>query len=317
MRTLVTIACALPLVLAAQVPQAVLDTAVLRIGEQATLTLRVDLITGTPTVQWPVIGDTLMRHVEVVRRSAVDTIRFEDQQDPGYRLEQELIITSFDSGFWAIAPFQFMIDGRSIGTEPLLLEVRSMELDSAGAVRDIRDIIEPPFNIVYWLQDHAWWVGGSLALAVLATLLWSYFRTRVRAPTEAVVPGNAIPLHERVLNELRTLEAERVWQQGLHKVYHSRLTDLLRGYIEERYQVPALERTTDELLHELRVSPLTGDQRTQLANMLRLADMVKFAKATPTPAENERMMSAAMRFVRDTSASAIPPTATKPSGHAQ
>jgi len=316
MRILVAIAFALPVGLAAQVPQAVLDTTVLRIGEQATLTLRLDRSTGAAAVQWPVVGDTLMRHVEVVRRSAVDTIRVEEPQEAqAYQLVQQLIITSFDSGFWAIPPFLFTIDGRALGTEAMLLEVRSMELDSAGAVRDIRDIIEPPFNIVYWMQDHGWWVGGSLALAVLASLLWLYSRTRAKDPAEAVDPINIIPLHERVLSDLRALEAERVWQQGLHKAYHSRLTDLLRGYIEERYQVPALERTTDELLHELRVSPLTGDQQTQLANMLRLADMVKFAKANPTPAENEQMMAAAIRFVQHTATTN--PTGTKPSAHAQ
>ena len=115
-------------------------------------------------------------------------------------------------------------------------------------------------------------------------------------------PVIELPLHERVLQQLAALDKERVWQQGDHKAYQSRLTDLLRGYIEERYQVPALESTTDELLHELRVSPLNTDQQNLLGNMLRLADLVKFAKALPSPQENEQMMANALRFVQETAA---------------
>ena len=66
--------------------------------------------------------------------------------------------------------------------------------------------------------------------------------------------------------------------------------------------MPALESTTDELLHELRVSPLNTDQQNLLGNMLRLADLVKFAKALPSPQENEQMMANALRFVQETAA---------------
>lgn len=302
MRALPVIAFALPMALAAQTPRAELDTAVLRIGEQVTLTLSLERYAGAgASVDWPGTGDTLMRHVQVVRSSPIDTIRATDNSgEADMLLVQELVITSFDSGFWAIPPFRFSVDGKMLETAPLLLEVRSVELDSSSAVRDIRDIIEPPFDLLYWIQDHALWLGGSVTLAVLAALLWWYLRRRPQGPVAPISSGPSLPLHQRILADLHALDNERLWQQGQHKAYHSRLTDLLRAYIEERYQVPALERTTDELLHELRVSPLNGDQRTQLANMLRLADMVKFAKALPAPAENEQMMAAAIRFVETT-----------------
>jgi hypothetical protein len=99
---------------------------------------------------------------------------------------------------------------------------------------------------------------------------------------------------------MRALEDQRLWQQGDHKAYHSKLTDILRGYIEERYQVPALESTTDELIKELRVSSLPTEQRDRLENMLRLADLVKFAKTLPSPQENEQMMAGGIQFVETT-----------------
>ena len=113
-------------------------------------------------------------------------------------------------------------------------------------------------------------------------------------------PAKALPLHERILQQLRELGSEKVWQQGDHKQYHSRLTDLLRTYIEERYRVPAMESTTDELLRELRVSAMNREHQQHLRNMLELADMVKFAKAVPTREENEMMMHGAIRLVQET-----------------
>ncbi len=64
--------------------------------------------------------------------------------------------------------------------------------------------------------------------------------------------------------------------------------------------MPALESTTDELLAILRVSSMTTEQRELLANLLRMADMVKFAKWTPLPAENEQLLAGAVKLVHQT-----------------
>lgn len=312
-KALLAILCLHALPLAAQEVRARLDTAVIRIGEQAVLTLSLELrdAAGAP-VQWPTVADTLMRKVEVVGRSAIDTLPSGPDRDHTL-LAQRLTITSFDTGFHAIPPFLFTLDGREVSTEALLLEVRSMPLDSARTVRAARSIIEPPFNLLFWMQEHAVWWGGAVALLALAAALWWYLRRRPKAPPMAI-PTVEEPLLDRTLKALRTLEGERLWQHGQHKAYHSRLTDLLRAYVEERFTVQALERTTDELLQELRVSPLAPEQQQQLANMLRLADLVKFAKAIPAPAENEQMMAAAIRFVESTAAQAAPAT-TRPATH--
>lgn len=151
-----------------------------------------------------------------------------------------------------------------------------------------------------WALDHWIWITGVALTALVAVASVLFMRRRKRAPAEPVVEVPPVPLHERVLAAMDALERERLWQLGEHKAYQSRLTDLVRGYIEERFQVPALERTTDELMKELRVSPLTMEQQALLGNMLRLADMVKFAKALPAPQENEQMLISARRFVLDT-----------------
>lgn len=308
MRTTAAIAVFLPLCLCGQTASTVvgvdLDTTVMRIGEQVHLRMHVTYAPkAVRSIQWPVVSDTLGQHLEVVHDPGVDTLSGEQEL---VRQVRTLTLTSFDTGFWAVPPFRFVVDGISMESAALLLEVRPVELDSALAVRDIKDIHTLPFSVAYWIRQHwTWFAAGAAAVGVIATLLYVLLRKRKpKVVKEQVVITT--PLHERVLKALDMLDKQRIWQQGDHKGYHSRITDLLRGYIEERYAVPAMESTTDELIKELRVSPLSTDQRGQLENMLRLADMVKFAKALPSPQENEQMMAGAMRFVRETAPTGTP-----------
>jgi hypothetical protein len=287
-----------PILAQAQVPSASLDTAVLRIGEQVELLLSIDLPTDAPArmVNWPVFGDTLINQLEVVRKGPVDSV----QDAAGLHLTQRIFLTSFDTGHWAIPPFTFVVSGSPQETSPLLIEVRNVALDDPKVQRPAKTIYEVPFSIGYWIRAHlVELLAGLGALVLIIAGLFYLTRKRKTVPAP-VVEAPMEPVHLRTLRSLRELDASRLWQQGEHKAYHSRITDLLRSYIEERYQVPAMESSTDELLQELGVSPMNNEQRTHLENMLRLADLVKFAKAKPTPAENEQMMAGAIRFVEAT-----------------
>lgn len=278
-----------------------LDTAVLRIGEQAVITLRTPL-DGSEVV-WPQVPDSIGAHIEVLHVGGTDTLVEAGAGEAVRRIR----ITSFDTGFWAIPPFVFRIDGREVPTAALLLEVRATTIDEPAALRPMRGLYEPPFSLWWHVRRWGPWVLGiGAAVALLLFIL----KRRPRREAPSVVTVEATPdLHERVLAGLRALEEEKVWQAGRHKEYHARLTDLLRGYIEERFKVPALERTTAELMQELAVAPVEHEARLRLKHMLELADLVKFAKAMPTAPENEAMMAGAIRFVLDT-------TTTTPATHA-
>ncbi|MDX9751395.1 MAG: hypothetical protein RBT71_09980 [Flavobacteriales bacterium] len=315
MRTATCLVLLVPALLAAQAPVAELDTAVVRIGERMVITLRMDLPPGG--VQWPVVTDTLARHIEVLHAGPVDTI----DQGEVRTLRQRIAITSFDTGHWAVPPFRFEVGGTlptgqaglptgqvglptgqavALETRPLLGEVRPMPLDSTLVPRPPQGIIDPPVSTAWLVRHYGPWAAAALALVVL--LVSAVRRLRQRrpsAPAPAPAPAQEPP-HVRALAGLRAVEAERLWQDGHHKEHHDRITDLLRAYIEERYQVPALERTTSELVQELRTSALPAEQQRSLHGMLTLADMVKFAKLVPAPTENEALLRDAVRFVEST-----------------
>ena len=284
-------------------PHATLDTAEILIGQQAHLelsvTYRVD--SGKANIQWPVITDTITAKVPILHDSHVDTILPDKAKDPYlFKQTRTLTITSWDSGFWAIPPFQFVINGDTVGTDPLLLTVHTVAVDTTKAFRDIKDIYTLPFSLMDWLREQWPWIAGGLALVAILTALIIFLRKRKRRPKPMAPEPPKAPLHVRTLLALEALQQKKLWEQDRQKEYHSELTDILRGYIEERYGVRAMEQTSDELLSALRLSSMPTASREQLAQVLRLADMVKFAKWKALPTENEQAMSAAVRLVQET-----------------
>lgn len=284
-------------------PTARLDSSSILIGEQAhvelALTYRVD--EGAPRVEWPVITDTLMAKVAVLHDSHVDTILPDKQNDP-FRFQQvrTLTITSWDSGYWAIPPFQFVINGDTAETDPLLLTVNTVAVDTTKAIRDIKEIYTVPFSLLDWIREH--WkplAGGLAAVAILVALIIFLYR-RSRRPTPQAPPPPPEPAHIRALLALEALQQRKLWQQEKTKAYYTELTDILRGYIQERYGLPAMEQTTDELLTALRMTSMARGHQELLAPVLRLADMVKFAKWNALPAENEQAMASAFRLIQET-----------------
>ena len=286
-------------------PEAMLDKDRILIGQQAQLSLSVSYRTdqNLRSVGWPSVGDTLTGKIDVVKDSGVDTLQPDRQNDPLLRkLTRTLTITSWDSGYWAVPPFVFTINGDTLETQPMLLTVNTVAVDTTAAIKDIKEIYEVPYGWKDWLREHWPWVAGGAAVAAILAWAIAWYVRRARRPKSVAVPAAPEkPLHVRTLLALEEVEKKKLWQQGLVKEYHSTVTDILRGYIEERFQVPALESTTDDLLGILRMSSMGAGQREQLANLLRMADMVKFAKWTPLPTENEQLLAGAVKLVQQTS----------------
>ena len=93
------------------------------------------------------------------------------------------------------------------------------------------------------------------------------------------------------------IEKEAAWKSGNDKLYHSSIADTLREYIEAQLKLPALESTTDETLLLLKRSLNQTEAIELIRQVLTLADLVKFAKEKPLPAEHERSLSLARQFV--------------------
>ena len=151
------------------------------------------------------------------------------------------------------------------------------------------------------IRDYA--IYGAMALIILSLIVWYivwYIRNRWQGKVRQIKPAPKLPPHEIAIKALEELRNRKLWQNGKHKLYYSTLTEILRLYIEGRWEVGALEMTTDEIITALRDVDIKHDSRSNLVAILRTADMVKFAKALPDAEENEQLFSYAYYFVENT-----------------
>lgn len=272
------------------------DTTRIRIGESLTLRLQLSQPKGLD-ISWPSWLDSLAG-AEILHVSDVDTPVTNDEAV--LLRSQSVVVTSFDSGSLLFLPIQFNYtkpDGKRIRfeTDPLSVEVIPVQVDTTQAFRDIKGNVSVPFDYLMI----AMWISGGVILTLVLWWLYRRFKNKVEIK-ESDNPIVAIPSDMRALEELKRLDEEKVWQSGDQKGYHTRLTDILRTYIHERYDVNAPELTTDDLVGHSLVRSLPASSRESLERILRLADLVKFAKYDSLPDECVWAMGAAEAFVTAT-----------------
>jgi len=269
------------------------DTHALLIGQQ----VRMQLLLNVPAeanVQWPLLPDSIHK-LELLNKSNIDTLR-EDQRN---QYVQSFYITSFDSGTHTIEPITFYYSLAnnldSVKTDFLSIQVHTVEVDTSEAIRDIKSIEEVPFSF----KDLIPHLLISISILLIVFLIW-YLRKRWKKKTlQPEEKQLKIPPHELALQQLAQLKSESLWQQGRNKEYHSRLTEIVRLFIENKWQVPALEQTSFEILHEIERKQICHEENfKRLKYMLEIADGVKFAKAIPVAYENEQSFQFAEEFVR-------------------
>jgi hypothetical protein len=270
------------------------------IGDQQWLSLELTVPKGSKITSWPVYRDTLINRVEVLRSTAIDTA---ETGDESYTLKQEVLITAFDSGKYIIPPipFRFLIlqDTTTYYTEsqPLSFIVNSPEVDPAGDIKPIK----PPLAAPLTFAELAPWLGGALALLLLALGVIYYIRRkRSSKPVFQIRPRPKLPPHQVALDALENLRKKKLWQAGRVKEYYTELTDIIRIYIEDRYTIMAMEMTTGEIVSALMKTGAPEESKSKLENTLFTADMVKFAKYRPLPEENDTHFRHGLDFVMAT-----------------
>ncbi|MBL0103575.1 MAG: hypothetical protein IPP51_07385 [Bacteroidetes bacterium] len=216
-------------------------------------------------------------------------------------LHQTYILTSFDSGFFVIPPLPFL--SREIKqpltdtayTEALLVGVKTIAIDTTREIKDIKATMDAPFP---WMEYLPYFAIAWVVLMIVIFIIYKLSKRKKKALAAPVVPSR--PAHELALEELKRIEAEKLWQNGFMKQYHSSVADTLRLYIERRFQINALEQTTDEIVKNFGHSLLGESEKNKLKYVLTLADTVKFAKAEPVLTENEQSIRYAYDFVNST-----------------
>ena len=282
-----------------------LDTNSIMIGDQIGMHLELS-VPQNSTVYWPdFIGDTVASKVEILERSVVDTVL---SKDDFISYHQRLLITCFDSGLYVIRPipFKFMREHDTteyyLQTEPLFLKVVSPETDPEAGLQPIKPPIHAPVTLAEILP---WAIGILILLGLTALILYIIRKKKRQEPVFQFKPKPQLPPYTLALQDLETLRKKKLWQSGKVKMYYTELTDIIRLYIEKRYQINALEMTTDEIIRGLKNAGISNGYFRKLGDSLLLADLVKFAKAQPLPVENDASINNCIGFVNETKPKAL------------
>lgn len=153
-------------------------------------------------------------------------------------------------------------------------------------------------------------LGALLAAGLLGYALYRFLKRPRAAP--ALPPRPPEPLDVRALAALDRLRAEGLPTQGRVREFYFRLSEILRGYLGERYELDALESTTSELLDALKGRSTPGLPLEELSRFCAESDLAKFAKAPLGPPECDRALELCYRLVRQTFATL--PAPPPPSG---
>ena len=239
---------------------------------------------------------------ELIEDMPVDTLSREGRR---LKLRKRYLLAAFQEGMLQVVP-QVMYADKNIvdtlsGKDTLVIMVSTFQIDSTS--HTIFDI-KPQKTLRFKMGEITGYILWSIiALIVIALLL--YVAKRILAHYgknfgDLFKPVPPLPPHEQAFKALEQLRAERLWQEGKHKEYYSALTEILRTYIDGHFGVGAMEMTSDEIIEAMRSVELPQKAAMDLTQILRDADLVKFAKAMPEAEENETAMGAAWDFVEQT-----------------
>lgn len=221
-------------------------------------------------------------------------------------LRKRYTLTAFDEGVYNLGrPSVLYADKNIVDTlygcnDSLLVYVSTFKIDSTSMLCDIKPLKKMPFRFGE--------ISGYLSVAIVAIalivvvilLLARYLAKRGKKLSDLFKPEPPLPPHIVAISALEELHHQKLWQNNKHKQYYSALSDILRTYLDGRFDIGAMEMTTDEIVEAVKGVELPQKSAMDLVAVLRDADLVKFAKAMPDSSENEEAYNKSYYFVEET-----------------
>ncbi len=282
------------------------------IGDQLNLQLEV-LSNKNTKVSWPNLSEHFKEGVELVKLFPIDTLNLEGDK---ISYQQKMLVTSFDTGFYEINAFNFAcVDQTDTSfyksiSNPLFLRVNTMTVDTTQVFKPIKGPIQQGYTFTEALPL----IGGVLLITVIGLLLYYFFFRKKDEPLFTARRKETVPPHVQALNDLDQLKGKKLWQEGKTKAYYTELTDIFRIYLDGRFEIDAMEMTSDEIREKLeKVKEIDKKSFAKISETLATADLVKFAKMQPLPEENEKGLENIKGFVEETAKKAEEEEAEKSS----
>lgn len=216
---------------------------------------------------------------------------------------RDVIIQSFDSGDYVIPAIKYLSGKDTILSNELAVRVTPVDVSSMETINPQAEIENgeskwfdflPDFLLDYW----KWILFGIVTIAVAITLYLILKKKKLPAILRKETPKPSP--YEVAISDLNALKNEDLCSVGREKEYYTRLTDILRIYLQDRFGINAMEMTTGQIIKSVYFNEETRPSEAIMSSILKMADFVKFAKARPLPEDNIMAINNAMKFVEET-----------------
>jgi len=284
------------------------DTSLIYIGDQTGFVISVEQPADLK-LDFPLLKDTLSPNIEILSGPETDSSKLPDNR---LRIIRRYLITSFDSGMYQVKPIYAELKDQTgikrYYSNYAILQVSRVRITPPDSTSRIFDIVAPYKAPVTFGEILPWILLGLFA----GLIIWAFIRygpKLKKKETDTFEPVFVEPAHMIALRELENLKSQELWQKGDTKGYYTRLAEILRQYLENRFQVFSMELTTSETLEALvRTGFRKGENYELLKSVLNRADLVKFAKYKPDDEENDMSFENAWNFVMATKEDVLPPS---------
>lgn len=267
-----------------------MDSTSFLIGDQISMELIVNIPAGyNPT--FPLVDEILEKEkLEIISQQEQELIK----GNPNYTYKQKFTLTAWEPGSYQIPALKFAYkkNGALVEFESssLMLNVIAPQVTGDSTyVADIKTILAESPNFLdqlYAFFKHPVVIALCiLLLAFLAFYAFVQYKNRARA----IVPKTP---EEIALQQLESLQQSDLIAQKRYQEFHTRISFILRNYCNNRFDIKALERPVSEFLPKIKQHRLLkASLYEEFETVLRHANLIKFAKASPLDIANQKALS--------------------------
>lgn len=271
-----------------------------------------------------VMGDRTMMHFEVLKDAEKGAIVDLPEKGKEYHgveiieatidstkhangrsvINYDYLIQAFDPGMVTIPGIGFTQGGPdTLRADVITLKVLEVDLDTLTTINPMEGVASVKAKWYDVVPDWWYWVVIAIVAIALGFVLFTLFKKNGKTllPHKKVIPPYDLAIGQ--LEELRNMHLP---EQGHDKEYYTRLTDILRQYLEGRFGINAMEMTSTQILDTIRANEETRLPGKSMKDLLSIADFVKFAKVRPLPEDNVKSFNWAKQFVEDTKPVEVP-----------
>lgn len=275
--------------------ETIVDSTHILIGDHLNINLTVKAPAGKPVIipqiNQEILGDN---GIEWIQNSLLDTLS--EGNTSTYR--QTITVTSFEEGQYIFPAIPVVDTDSSLlaQTESFSFNVTTIAVDTTAAYKDIKLPVRVPLTFKELVPYMLITLGSLIILGLIVFFILKY-RNKKQTQTRTSRPKPAVRSDIAALEALEALRKKKLWQAGKVKQYYSELTEIVRIFIDQRFEINAMEMVSEEIMAALAMKDTDTEAYNKLKDLLTVADLVKFAKWDPLPDDHDRCFKDAREFV--------------------